>query len=196
MNTQGLEPSAASTSSPASWPEKSLRALFGQFDWQPPRWLATWGGSLRRQPMHWLGGAFALIALMLWWHTRPVPPPPPDAVTVELREPEATDYTKVPPKLSPLRLRFSDSAAPLDRIGKAPEGVGLKPAHPGTWLWSDDRTLVFTPAKDWPVATGFEVRVEPELALAPGVPLERGGLEFATPPFTAEPDGTEFYQDP
>src|SRR5690606_31860820 len=194
MNANGLEPPAPPPSYPPSGPERLLRALFGQVDWQPPRWLAAWGGSLRRHPMHWLGGAFALIALLLWWHTRPVPPPPPDAVSVELREPEATDYSRAPPKLSPLRLRFSDSAAPLDLIGKVPRGVGLKPEYPGTWLWSDDRTLVFTPARDWPVATRFEVRLDPELALAPKVHLEPAKLEFFTEPFTAASDGTEIYQ--
>lgn len=197
MSAQGTE-SAASSSSPEPdiWPDRILRALFGRFDWQPPRWLAAWGASLRMRPMHWLGGAFALIALLLWWHTKPPAPPQPDALEVRLSEPARTDYTQTPPKLSPLRLHFSGSAAPLDQVGKAPKGVTLQPSHPGEWMWSDDSTLVFTPAKDWPIATEFEITLDPAVAVAPKVRLVASEFEFTTHVFEASVATSEFYQDP
>ncbi|NZA24758.1 alpha-2-macroglobulin family protein [Luteimonas sp. SJ-92] len=179
-----------------SWPERLAQALFGRFDWQPPGWLRAWGGQVRNRPMHWLGGAFALIAVLLWWHDRPEPPPRPDAIAATVIEPKATDYAKSPPRISPLRLRFAKPVAPLERIGEEPQGVALKPAHPGTWLWSDDRTLVFTPAEDWPVATDFEIRIDPAQALAPGRPLTDTGFGFSTAPFEAKTSGADFHQDP
>ncbi|WP_242108645.1 alpha-2-macroglobulin family protein [Luteimonas aquatica] len=197
MSAQGTEPTSPSPAAePDIWPDRLLRALFGRLDWQPPRWLAAWGTSLRARPMHWLGAAFTLIALLLWWHTRPPAPPQPDALEVRLSEPARTDYTQTPPKLSPLRLHFSASAAPLERVGKAPQGVTLEPAQPGEWLWSDDKTLVFTPAKDWPIDTEFEIRIDAAAAVAPKVRLVASEFEFSTAAFEASVAGAEFYQDP
>ena len=176
------------------------RAVFGDVDWQPPRWFSGLRGRVQARPRRWWGAllVLALLALLaLWWSHRPKVVDP-DAVTAELVAPDPTDYAKTPPVLSPLRLRFAGPVAPIALVGKAPKGVTLRPAHPGQWLWSDDKTLVFTPAKDWPVATDFEVTIDARDAIAPKVKLAEDAFEFTTDAFEADilEDGTEFYQDP
>ena len=173
-------------------------AVFGSIDWQPPAWTGALRTRVQAQPMRWWGGALAislLLLLGLWWANRPKVIDP-DAVTAEVSAPEITDYTKTPPVFSPLRLRFAGPVAPIALVGKAPKGVTLAPAHPGQWLWSDDRTLVFTPAKDWPIGTAFTIALDARAAVAPKVKLAQDEFEFSTAPFKAEVASAEFYQDP
>ncbi len=131
--TNGLDNTNAPTR--AHWTDRAGNALIGQVDWQPPRWFRAWRADLKTDPMRWLSAAFVVIAALLWGNTRPEPVVPPDAVGAELTAPERTDYTKTPPVISPLRLRFSGSAAPLEKIGEAPEGVTLTPAQPGAFYF-------------------------------------------------------------
>src|SRR5688500_2096490 len=163
-------------------------AVFGNIDWQPPAWTGALRTRVQAQPRRWWGGTLALALLLLlglWWANRPQVVDP-DAVTAEVSAPAITDYTKTPPTFSPLRLRFSGPVAPIALVGKAPKGVTLAPAHPGQWLWSDDRSLVFTPAKDWPIGTAFTVVLDPKVAIAPKVKLAQDEFEFSTAPFKAE----------
>ncbi len=174
------------------------RALFGSVHWQPPAWFGALRDRVQARPRRWWGGllAVALLALLVaWWGGRPRAVDP-DAVAAELIAPDATDYGKTPPVLSPLRLRFAGPVAPIAQVGKAPSGVTLSPAHPGQWLWSDDKTLVFTPARDWPVATAFTVAIDARIAIAPKVKLAEDEFEFTTRAFEATVDNAEFYQDP
>lgn len=174
------------------------RAAFGDVDWQPPPWMPALRARVQRNPRRWWGAALALALLLLaglWWQQRPEVVDP-DAVKAEVLAPDATDYHEVPPTLSTLRVRFEGPVAPIALVGKPPKGVTLAPAHPGAWLWSDDRTLVFTPAKDWPIGTDFTVTVDPRVAVAPGVKLAQDAFEFSTAPFAGKVDSAEFYQDP
>lgn len=174
------------------------RAAFGDMAWNPPPWMPALRDRVQAQPRRWWGGTLLVAALLLvglWWWQRPEVIDP-DAVTAELVAPEATDYGKTPPVISPLRITFAGPVAPIALVGQAPKGVTLTPAHPGAWLWSDDKTLVFTPAKDWPIATDFTVGIDPRTAIAPKVKLAKDEYEFSTTPFTAKVDSAEFYQDP
>lgn len=174
------------------------RAVFGNVDWQPPAWGQSLHARVRAQPRRWIGGTVLAVLLLwfgTWWATRPTPVDP-DAVAATLTAPVVTDYTKTPPVLSPLTLRFDAPVAPLAAIGKAPTGVRLSPEHPGAWLWSDDRTLVFTPAKDWPIDTEFTIAVDPKRALAPKIRIAQDEHEFTTADFEIAVAGAEFYQDP
>ncbi len=191
---------AGAAAGAAARARRARRAVLGDVAWQPPPWMPAFRSRVQAQPRRWWGGALAAALLLLaglWWWQRPEVVDP-DAVTAELIAPDATDYTKTPPVLSPLRLRFAGPVAPIAVVGKAPKGVTLTPAHPGQWLWSDDKTLVFTPAKDWPVATAFTVVLDAEASVAPKVKLADDEFEFTSNAFEAavEEDGTEFYQDP
>lgn len=56
------------------------------------------------------------------------------------------------PTYKPLRVVFSEPAAALRLVQKVvTEGIDLSPAMAGSWMWTTDRELEFTPKDDWPV---------------------------------------------
>ncbi len=123
-----------------------------------------------------------LLALLVWqWQGRR-PKPPELSVTLDV--PAATRLEK-DAKPESLRLRFSGSAAPLERVGKAlSSGVTLSPGLRGQWRWAGDRELVFTPGEDWPVGQAYVVRLAPSL-LAAHVRLESMEKRFSSAGFSA-----------
>lgn len=194
---------------------KLFAVVFGAVAWQAPAWLIVLGrhlGTLRE----WLKAQFrgrplrsaallaltaALVGAGLWgwrWY-QALPKPQLVAFTVEA--PARTCYECDPPgSPNPLRVRFSGSVAPIDVVGKPleaqPARVTLSPAHPGRWLWSDDKTLVFEPGEDWPVGATFAVDFARKKFVAGHQRLETYGFEFNSPAFVASIKSTEFYQDP
>ena len=129
------------------------RRVLGDWHWQPPPWIGAARGTLAAQPPQRLGAIAALLLLTLlagWLVLRPRPIPP-GALTVRVYAPHLTDYSKTPAVVDTLTLAFSGSAAPIKDVGAAPRGLLMTPALAGTWSWSDDRSLVFKPASDWPV---------------------------------------------
>jgi len=187
-----------------------LAALFGEMTWRAPRWAgavgaastASWHG-IRQRPRLSAGVVAAVLLLGLaswqaerWWKSRPQPPKPV-AISARVGAPEPTQYDADPVAINPLTITFSGSVAPLDRVGKAPgEGVTLQPALDGAWTWSDDRTLTFMPAVDWPVAQHYEVVFDRAKAFAAQVWVPEAKLGFDSAPFKLFVAGSEFYQDP
>ena len=166
--------------------------LFGR--WDPPPWC-RW---LYRHRL----GVLATLALLgsigyaaWWWATRP-PPVIPDAVEVSLSAPGLTNYRESPITVAPLRVRFSASAAPLERIDQEAPGLALEPALAGRWTWEDDQTIRFQPAGDWPVGRHYTVRLDPQQTVAAAVVLAPFDLQFDTAPFSARVTQNQFYQDP
>lgn len=98
---------------------------------------------------------------------------------------------------APFVVRFSVPAAPMDKTGKeAGPGVVLKPAVPGKWQWTDNKTLVFTPAAlHWAPGTAHTVTLDPS-ELAPKLTFDHTKLEFTTPPLAAELRDFNFYTSP
>jgi hypothetical protein len=95
----------------------------------------------------------------------------------------------------PLIIIFNASVAPLEQVGKEiSQGLTMKPAVSGHWLWTDDKTLVFRPENDWPVGSVHEVDFEDSL-VAEQIVLARTRFEFSTAPFTAALEKGEFFQD-
>ncbi len=174
--------------------QAAREAVYGRVDWVPPTW-ARWVYA-KRVPVAATLVLLALIGYGIWWWVNRPVPIVPNAVSVSVSAPGITDYTQTPPSVPNLRLTFSGSAAPLELIGQEPKGVKLDPEIPGTWNWEDDHTLLFTPAHDWPIGQHYEVTIDPELTMAPGVPLAPGEIEFVLPIFTASWASQEFYQDP
>jgi uncharacterized protein YfaS (alpha-2-macroglobulin family) len=171
--------------------------LFGRMSWQPPAWWHVIVGKAA-QHRRTLAGAVALLALFgggYWLATRPAPVEP-GALRIDVHAPALTDYDKTPIKIDTLKLTFSASAAPIAAVGKAPMGIALQPAFAGNWVWVDDHTLEFTPAKDWPVGADYELHIDRKTTVARGVKLATDTLTFHTAPFTARLRSSEFYQDP
>jgi uncharacterized protein YfaS (alpha-2-macroglobulin family) len=173
--------------------------LIGDLSWQPPGWLRTLSAKARANRR-----SVAMAALMIllgagggwyaWrWQQRQ---PKPHFVKVSIDDIGLTPLEK-DPVLPRLRVNFSESAARLDLIDKPlpAELIRLEPSWPGRWLWMRDRTLVFTPKKDWSADQPFHVTIDPA-ALAPHVRLARYDFKTHTPAFGGGFRKTEFYQDP
>lgn len=182
-----------------------LGALLG--NWQPPLWLRKiWQGLracsrwLRARPKQ-TAGALTILALLggagayawHWYKNLPVP----HTVAYSLHAPELTGYQHEPITVDSLRIDFHETAAPLEAIGKeVHEGVALQPELKGAWHWASDRSLVFTPAGDWPIDQSYRVSLAEQGLLADGVLLDDYATSFATQPFGADVASRELYQDP
>jgi len=183
-----------------------LRFLFGELRWSPPGWLQALFAPLarrRRESPRAFAAALALLAAVAlagwlgwrWWESRPRPA----YLEISIQEPAPTPLPtpEIPePKPNPLVVRFSGAAAPLEQVGKeVTQGFTVSPAVAGTWRWTNDAELVFTPAEDWPVGTDYVVRFEPRF-FAKQALLERHRIDFGSPRFAGQVLGRSFYEDP
>ena len=66
-------------------------------------------------------------------------------------------------------------------------GIEVSPAIAGTWFWTNDKELQFTPKDDWPVDGGFSVRLANRGLLAKQVELEQYTFKFRSQPFPQHP---------
>ena len=193
---------------------KLFRALFGEFNWQPPRWVesiatatrhggAAAGHYARTNPRAVTSIAIAVVVLAAagifgwrWYRAQPQPL----QVTFTVTPPAVTCYGCEPPGTpNPLIVLFDASTAPLDRAGHDIDadksGVTVRPQIAGRWTWTDDKMLRFQPAADWPIGQRYEVSFERGFAAAQ-VRLAEDSFEFVSPAFIATLGGTEFHQDP
>lgn len=173
-----------------------LRPLLGEFTWRAP----TWVGAARRNPRRSAGivAGIAIVCVAGWlgWHWYKNRPHPV-YMTFQVTAPAVTDYTGKAPVVQPLVVAFSGSAAPIERAGKAVvAGIHVRPAVKGEWKWSDDHTLTFMPAADWPVGQHYKVDFDRKVLFAPQAHVGEDDFEFDTVAFTATLAGGEFHQDP
>src|SRR6266704_1553576 len=177
-------------------------AVFGRFQWSPPRWLsqirAAFSNFNRTHPLITASGIIAIFLLscgtawtLHWYQHRPKP----RYVKVII---EAVPVTKLEKdlKFPTLDIRFSDSAARLeDKDNTDLQGVRLDPPLAGKWMWAGDKHLFFQPKEDWPADQKFKVIFDKKF-LPPHIKLERLTYEFQTPPFEIAIKQLELYQDP
>lgn len=71
---------------------------------------------------------------------------------------------------------------PSPPVRKPEAPVIFSPPASGRFLWSDDRTLTFTPSSPWPPCTGWEARFKPDFLPADGGTADRGRFSFASAP--------------
>lgn len=195
--------------SSGSWVARLMRALFGQFHYQPPDWLPRFGYAaddhVRRHPGCYAfaivaAGAMCLIVPQVRHYLEAHRPRP--VVQTEVRQargvlsmPGVTPIIKDKPQPQPITVQFNVSVAKLDAVGKAAAGVTLSPAHEGVWKWNTDKVLVFTPARDWPAEQEFTVKLD--LAQLPKeVALKEAIWKGKTPPLQISLTGSEFEIDP
>ncbi|MGD9949854.1 MAG: alpha-2-macroglobulin [Desulfobulbus sp.] len=175
---------------------KVVHLLLGRFSWQPPPWL-RWFTTRPLLALVFLLviGSFSLAGWYGWqWYSHL---PKPHTVAFRLESPKGTDYSKTPAEIFPLLIRFAESAAPLEQVGKTvTNGLRLEPAPKGSWQWLDDRSLEFTPEGDWPVGQKFRLSFAKKGFFAAGVRLQTYQSEFHSAPFSASIKSTELYQDP
>jgi len=173
--------------------------VFGSVSWQPPRWCISLGGWGRRH-RRMVAAALILTAVVgiggwrayEWYKKRPKPV----TVAIFAESIPVTPLEKQWIHIPPLVVRFNDSAAPLDKIGKLVRtGIHIDPSVEGVWRWNGDRRLVFTPAKDWPAAQKYRIKFDKEV-IAPHVLLNHYEVQTSTSPFTGSVTKMEFYQNP
>jgi len=200
-----------------------LGGVFGDVSWQPPAWLAPLlalvgqlFGRVRTffaaHPRSLAAGVVALALLAvagtaaLHWQQKAAlqqaaTATVPQDVSFQVSAPSLSCYDCDGPVAGqPLTIRFPVSVSPLDLVEKevtpASGLISLTPALPGAWRWTDDKTLVFTPSQDWPVATRFKVSFAKKGFVLPGVTLAETGFEFDTEPFKLWVQESQFVQDP
>ena len=186
----------------------SCGPFFGHVSWSAPTWAPATGAAIKRKPRQFAGGFFIALLVIAaawlgwqWYQHRPRPIEP-ERISFEAKTPAVTDYLAQPdgtPKITihPLDIAFSGSAAPIELVGKpVTKGINMRPALKGAWTWTDDHTLRFVPAEDWPVGAHIEVRFDVTDAFAPHVLMADDRLAVDLPAFSAKLGNGEFYQDP
>lgn len=185
-------------------------AIFGNFRWQLPRWLAWIVAQVLRAGRYlWqlvcakpkaMLVALAAVALLVggswwgyqWWKAQPKP----FEASFTITEPPRTRFEEENPTVFPLVVRFNASVAPLAAAGKSvTEGLTISPPIAGTWTWVGDRQLHFAPATDWPVGENYKVNLGTS-AFASQARLAQYEFGFKTVAFAAKMAKGEFYQDP
>src|SRR5262249_18213204 len=178
--------------------------VFGRWHWETPAWLRVAGARTSRgwryltaKPLRAAGVALAVVAAggaAYWYATRPKP----HQVRFSVVPPRLTEYNENGiSSIKPMRVLFTESAAPLRQLQKAvTSGIDLSPAIAGTWFWTSDKELQFTPKDDWPVDGAFSVRFAKKGLVASRVELGEYSRAFRSQPFVARISESQFYQDP
>lgn len=195
--------------SSGSWWVRLLRTLFGQFHYEPPDWMPRFAKAaddhLHRNPGRYAGaivitGVLAVVMPQVMNYIESHRPRPKQLTEVRqakgvLKMPGVTPVVKDKPQPQPIKVQFDVSIAKLDAVGKAAAGVSLAPVHEGSWKWSNDKTLVFTPTKDWPAAQEYTVKLD-AAQLPKEVSLKETTWKGLTPALNVSLNQSEFEIDP
>jgi alpha-2-macroglobulin len=183
-------------------------ALIGT--WQPPVWL-RWSsnrifGTLSKRPKLWSGIALAAILITVgiqqwqkWWEMHR----PQERQLVAKRDltytistPSATSWHQGVPTYGSLHITFSDAAAPLEKIEQVvTDVVKMSPSISGTWKWSNDRILRFTPEKEWQAGEKFSLSFNKK-AFPNEVVLTKPETNFETSKLSVTVSDFKFYTQP
>ncbi len=184
-----------------------LPPVVGKVSWTPPPWIPALRARIESQPERFWGGVLVAVLVVIagyggyqWYLHRPHAPEP-YRIAMTVVTPPVSDYERGDgtPTLviHPLEVRFSASAAPIERVGKpVTRGITMDAGLKGTWEWVDDRTLRFTPVADWPVGLHAEVQFDVAQVFAPHVLMADDHFTFDMPHFAVTAGTGEFYQDP
>lgn len=199
-----------------------FRLIFGQWNWQPPQWLQfvihklrtsaigkSWDRLVvraqqnpRRAKKLAIGTGLtsvAIIALGLGIKAYLDSLPKPDYVEISVSPPAAT--TPDTKTVYPVTLNFSKSAAKLDLIHRdVTSMVKMSPEVPGSWTWTNDKTLTFTPTAeafktDWLSGTEYSVTLDSKM-FPDHVEFESYKKTFTTPAVTLTIYSGRYYIDP
>jgi uncharacterized protein YfaS (alpha-2-macroglobulin family) len=183
-----------------------LTPITGRISWSSPAWIGYLKQKIVKNPKKSaivtilvLAEVFFSIYGYRWYANRPKP----ELITANIIRPQITPVAKT---LVPMELNIdfgiekngftSRSTAPLKLIGQEiKEGITLKPAMPGTWVWQNDHRLTFTPTQDWPAGETYTIQFAKNI-FAPTAKMQSLKYSFNTRPFKASIGEFKFYQDP
>ncbi len=188
--------------------QNALTALFGKLNWNSPPWLTYLSNRSKTSPkIFWATSAFIVLLLIgaaysIYWYKNL---PRPIYTTAVITAPAITpnEDTLVPNNLV---IDFgvkengfiNKSVAPLSLIGKTvTEGLKMTPSIPGTWVWSTDSQLTFTPSEDWPAGQKYTLRFTSDF-FVPNADMASYSYSysFSTQEFQAKITEFKLYQDP
>ena len=192
-----------------------LRPFTGRIRWAIPGWVTFAGNQLARLERGVNRYPKTISALLLLtaavaagsyytWHWYQNKPKPVDVaplvvqdISASVQRPSAVNYNRDDNSAQIVVVTFSRSAAPVTLIGKpVTAGITLTPATEGEWQWRNDRKLVFTAKKTFPMGKTYTVDMDAKTLLAPQVALTEKQKTFTTPEFYYRGGRAEFYQDP
>lgn len=185
---------------------KLFSAVFGRLQWNSPPWLYALRHYKRTSPKMFWGaallftGLFAGIAFGVHYYQHlPKPQYTLAQIQIPVTTPREEPYTP-----QNLIIDFgikengflNKSVAPLNLVGKEiTAGVTMSPDIKGTWTWSSDSELTFTPAIDWPAGQEYRVNFSHDF-FAPHAQLESYTLKFKTLEFLPVIKEFKLYQNP
>lgn len=86
--------------------------------------------------------------------------------------------------------------APLADLDKElSEGIQLSPVIAGTWRWTNENQLQFTPKLDWPADQEYTINID-STRLRTNARISTQDLKFKTAPFTAQVTAREYAVHP
>ncbi|MBI4748315.1 MAG: hypothetical protein HY774_07480 [Acidobacteria bacterium] len=137
--------------------------------------------TTRRLPK---GGEVVKTVLAPSVPVQPVPPAPEpvDTSPVEIVRYQPDGYMGEAVVVSVTFSQPMVAVTSVRTLTQAESPVKITPEVPGTWQWIDTQTLVFQPVRRFPMATGFQVTVDPNIRSALDQPLKEGKTwSFLTP---------------
>lgn len=97
--------------------------------------------------------------------------------------------------IDPLYINYNGSVAKLSDVDKEPSAqIKIKPEIKGSWKWSSDCNLVFTPVQNWELGTKYTVTLPQEI-FSDSVKVNNEET-FETEDFHVSLDNMEFYINP
>ncbi len=117
-----------------------------------------------------------------------------------VKTPQIT-YYNTPDTLSisfknPDNMKKTYPIAPLNMVEKEiTSGLQISPSIAGKWIWSDEKSIKFTPKQDWPANQVFTVYIEQSIFDKKALKLKESKKEFTTPEFRANIQQIKLLQD-
>ncbi|MDR1614294.1 MAG: alpha-2-macroglobulin family protein [Campylobacteraceae bacterium] len=193
-----------------------LSLIVGKIEWQMPLWLkyvakffrfsGTFVFKYKKITALFIAAAILLSAvgyyIYVWQQNQPKPI---DVAPIDYTEvyatvyvPEKTNYKNDNIYFNPLNIYFSDAAAPIENVGgnNTVQGVKLTPEINGTWIWTNEYSLVFKPSEDWRIGEKYNIKIDPKILLNKQATIEQSEFEFNTEPFKISSGSKELYQNP
>lgn len=181
-------------------------AIFGKISWSRPAWITSFGQKVTiASPKALIGIGLSLLIILglvlgtIYWRQH-LPAPLTAQVTVP---PITPNEKELQPQ--PLIIKFGKlengyfrekPVAPIGQVGyTVNKGISLRPTVNGTWEWTNDHQLTFTPDDDWPAQKTYQINFAKGL-FTPSAKLDSYQYKFTTQPFKLEVAELKFYQDP
>ncbi|MFT4058056.1 MAG: alpha-2-macroglobulin [Legionella sp.] len=181
----------------------AFSAVFGKLNWNSPPWLTYLRSKSSTSPKTFFGAIILAVIASgygIHWYKN-LPQPIYTTAIINTPKITANEETLVPDNLVvDFGIKqngfINKSVAPLNQIGKlVTKGIEMKPEIPGTWVWTSDSELTFTPAEDWPANQKYTITFAPEF-FAANANMESHTFSFSTHTFKADIKSFSLYQDP